>query len=321
MAEKTTISGVLNIDKPAGLTSHDVVAKVRRLLTTNYKLPTLKVGHTGTLDPFATGVLLVVLGPATRLIQFSHQWDKEYEATFTFGATSDTDDVTGTITPPNLPHQFGEQALSGEEKNTPPDKGEIEGVLKKFIGTIPQVPPAYSAVKVKGKKLYELARAGLPAEALAKAGETRPRNVHIHEINVTRYEYPELDVRIRCGTGTYIRSLARDLGEQLGVGAYVSSLRRTRIGPYTIADSVPLQQLSTAFQQAVHTPAALVNHLPKLPLTSHNIELLRQGQRIEATDDTLTAPGPVAVFAADHTLVGVGIYDPATSLLSPSINL
>lgn len=298
------MNGVLNIDKASGLTSHDVVAHVRQLLTTHYQLQT-KVGHTGTLDPLATGVLLVALGSATRLIQFTHAWDKEYEAVFTLGATSDTDDVTGRITKSKIPMT----------KKIP--RAKIKKALGQFKGTIQQILPAYSAVKIRGKKLYEYARAGLPANT---AGESPPRSVTIYAIDILQYAYPLLTIRIRCSTGTYIRSLARDLGKILGTGAYVSSLRRTRIGQFDINNSVSLNKLSTGFQQYIHSPASLVRHLPRLTLTSHNIKMLRQGKRVEVAT-VPAANTPLALIDAKQRLIGIGIADPATGLLSPKINL
>lgn len=295
MTEKTIITGVLNVEKPSGLTSHDVVAHVRKILTT-------RVGHTGTLDPFATGVLLVALGSATRLIQFTHAWDKEYEAVFTLGATSDTDDVTGRIT-------------KTQNTNTKQfTKQKINKQLKHFLGPIKQIPPDYSAVKVKGKKLYEYARAG------TSVGESPSRSVTIYAIDILQYAYPLLTLRIKCSTGTYIRSLARDLGNNLGAGAYVSSLRRTRIGHFDINNSVSLNKLSTGFQQYIHNPNTLISHLPRLTLTSHNIKMLEQGKRVEV-EIVPAANTPLALFDAKQKLIGIGIADPLTGLLSPKINL
>lgn len=325
MSEKTTLTGVLNIDKPPGLTSHDVVAHVRRLLSpTTYNLkPKVKVGHTGTLDPFATGVLLVVIGSATRLIQFSHQWDKEYETTFTLGASTDTDDVTGHKTPPRLP-------LSGEERTAAPNKEEIKEVLQNFIGTINQVPPAYSAVKLGGERLYKKARRLARRIGGSDGGEpilAQARPVTIHSIELGSYNYPELSLTIRCGTGTYIRSLARDMGLLLGTGAYVSSLRRTRIGLFDNTNSIALDlsaemadKLSTGIAQHIHNPLNLVSHLPQLILTSHNIEKLRQGMSIPVPDPVDSSP-PFAILSSPTELVGIATINPATSLLSPLINL
>lgn len=306
MSQKTTTNGVVNIDKPAELTSHDVVAQIRRLLSpTTYHLQP-KVGHTGTLDPFATGVLLVVIGPATRLIQFTHAWDKEYEGTFALGAMSDTDDIDGAT------------KKIGIEKGKKPDRKKIEKTLQRFAGTIRQIPPVYSAVKIGGERLYKKARRNSGGElVLAQA-----RSVTIHAIDVLSYQYPELKLRISCSTGTYIRSLARDLGQQLGTGAYVSSLRRTRIGLFDSKDSVSLTELSTGIAQYIHSPATLVRHLPRLTLTSHNVNLLRQGKRIAAAISlAVFSATPIAIFDENKQVTGIATYDPLTSFLSPKINL
>jgi len=209
--------GYLLIDKPDGMTSHDVVNRVRRL--TGEK----RVGHAGTLDPFATGLLIVGVGRvATREFQKLVGLDKKYEAVFTFGATSDTDDRTGAV----------QSRFSG---NTPVNKNELEAATRELTGPIQQIPPAYSAIKVGGKKLYELARAG-------KEVERKPRFVTVYAFDVL--EGLEAHFRIHCSSGTYIRSLARDLGSILNVGGYVEELRRTAIGPFRIEESVPLTKLT-----------------------------------------------------------------------------
>ncbi len=215
------MEGFLLIDKPEGLTSHDVVNRVRRL--TGEK----RVGHAGTLDPFATGLLIVGVGrAATREMDKLVGLDKVYEAEFVLGARSDTDDRTGTLTP----------AL-------PLAKGELEGVaiereLNKFLGTIEQIPPAYSAIKIGGKKMYEAAREGKPLAAKA-------RTVTIYSIEILRFAQDDnkVTVHIYCSTGTYIRAIARDLGESLGVGGYVGELRREKIGPFSIDEAKTLETL------------------------------------------------------------------------------
>ena len=214
------MEGFLLIDKPDGLTSHDVVNRVRRL--TGEK----RVGHAGTLDPFATGLLIVGVGRvATREFPKLVGLDKEYEAVFALGGSSDTDDRTGTIEPRAIPDGIGRAA--------------IEAVIKPLTGPIEQIPPAYSAIKIGGKKMYEAAREGKPLEA-------KPRAVTIYGFDLLDDLLPTTDdkrlfsVRIRCSTGTYIRSLARDLGAALGTGGYVEELRRTSVGPFAISASVPL---------------------------------------------------------------------------------
>lgn len=219
---QVSMKGFILIDKPAGITSFDAIARLRRL--TGEK----RIGHAGTLDPFATGLLLVAVGrEATRELQKFVGLPKHYEATFVLGATSTTDDVKGEISQPvSTDHLTKEQ---------------IEDALRTFKGAINQVPPTYAAIKVQGKKLYELARAGTPTLV-------EPRRVHIYSIfplsdlsNLS--DISNLSLHIHCSSGTYIRSIARDLGAKLGVGGYVSELRRTSIGPFVIADAMTFDQL------------------------------------------------------------------------------
>lgn len=211
------MEGFLLIDKPAGMTSHDVVDRVRKYTGIR------KVGHAGTLDPFATGLLIVGVGrPATREMQKLSGLDKRYDAVFTFGGRSDTDDRTGTIESVTLPE------LSTET---------IQAAIPPFLGAIEQLPPAYSAIKIGGKKMYEAAREGKPLEA-------KPRPVTIHEMTLTTdYQTPHIHVHIHCSTGTYIRAIARDLGVALGTGGYVEELRRTSIGPFSLDRAKPLDDL------------------------------------------------------------------------------
>jgi len=206
---------LLLIDKPAGMTSHDVVNIIRK------KFNTRRVGHGGTLDPFATGLLLIGVGPATKKLTNIVGLDKTYEAVATLGATSDTYDLTGSIV--------------ARPASYVPRKEDIEKALERFRGTIDQKAPAYSAKKVKGQKLYVLARQGVDVEHL------RPtKKVDITELVITEYNYPTLKFRVTCSSGTYIRSLAHDIGEVLGCGAYLSELRRTRIGSYKLEDAQKL---------------------------------------------------------------------------------
>ncbi|MDO8558490.1 MAG: tRNA pseudouridine(55) synthase TruB [bacterium] len=221
------LQNIINLHKPVGPTSHDMVDLVRR--ATGEKT----VGHAGTLDPFAQGVLLVLVGrEMTRRQKEFMQFPKTYVATLKFGATSDTDDLTGRIT---------ELRITNDELNSQSGirNSVIANVLNSFVGDIEQVPPAYSAVKLSGKKAYEIARKG-GAPAL------KPKTVHIESIRIIRYEWPELEIEVVCGSGTYIRALARDIGEELHCGAYVEKLARTRIGPYTIEEAVHPEDLSIA---------------------------------------------------------------------------
>lgn len=212
----TEPTGFLLIDKPAGPTSFQVVATVRRLLSTQTTKRRLKVGHAGTLDPLASGLLIIAVGKATKEISKFVGLDKTYETTITLGATTETDDaeaepiVTPNAHPPTLEH--------------------IKQVVKSFIGEQQQIPPLYSAKKQDGVRLYKLARSG-------KTTEIRSHRIIIHNITILSYAYPSLSIRVKCGSGTYIRSLARDIGERLSVGGYVTALRRTAIGPYTTDQS------------------------------------------------------------------------------------
>jgi len=209
------MSGFLLLNKPAGLTSHDVVNRIRAWSKER------RVGHAGTLDPFATGLLIVGVGrEATREFPKLVGLDKTYEATFVLGASSDTDDVTGNIRPSMI--------------GITPSTEQVTEALQQFIGEIVQVPPAYSAVKIGGKKLYEAARAGKPIEA-------KPRNVRIYDITdiVMDDRAMTLSCTIHCSSGTYIRAIARDLGRALGTGGYVQTLHRTTIGPFTMEESTP----------------------------------------------------------------------------------
>ncbi|MDF1497249.1 MAG: tRNA pseudouridine(55) synthase TruB [Patescibacteria group bacterium] len=218
---------LLLIDKPVDFTSHDVVNVIRK------KFNTRRVGHGGTLDPFATGLLIVGVGRATKKLTNIVGLDKTYEATATLGATSDTYDLTGEIVARPTSHVLPPFAKGGI-----PRQEEIDKAMENFRGSIEQKAPAYSAKKVKGKKLYELARAGEDVEHL------RPtKKVDITELEVADYNYPILKFRVTCSSGTYIRSLANDIGEVLGCGAYLTELRRTRIGEYKLEDAKQLNEI------------------------------------------------------------------------------
>lgn len=211
------MDGILLIDKPAGWTSHDVVARVRSLLKkeAGHKV---KVGHTGTLDPFATGLLVLVTGSYTKRAGEFSKLDKVYEAELTLGATSSTGDLEGEIS---------------KKSTHRPGRAEVDSVLNKFIGEIEQVPPAFSAIKVDGQRAYKLARQG-------KEVEIEPRKIKIYGISDVKYDYPKLSFTCEVSSGTYIRSLAADIGESLGTGAYLSALRRTQVGELDIKDAIGL---------------------------------------------------------------------------------
>jgi tRNA pseudouridine55 synthase len=210
--------GFILINKPAGITSHDVVDKLREI--TRIK----RIGHAGTLDPFATGLLILGIGREfTKKLSIFQKKDKEYIATLRLGAESDTFDKEGKIVEKKV------------EKI--PERKEIEEVLRSFLGEIEQIPPLFSAKKIKGKKLYELARKGIKIEA-------KPQKVKIYEISILKYKFPYLKIKVKCSSGTYIRSLANDIGKRLGCGAYVEELIRTKIGEFSLGSSVELSQLT-----------------------------------------------------------------------------
>ena len=206
------MDGILIIDKPAGITSHDVVARVRRILKTK------RVGHTGTLDPFATGVMVVLVGRATRLAQFLDKDEKEYEATLRFGFETDTGDRTGSP----------KSQVSGPK---PPKVKDVETVLYYFRGEIEQMPPMYSAKKIDGRRAYEMARKG-------EDFVIKEHNVFIEDFEIVSINLPEINFRITCSKGTYIRSMIHDFGRLLATGAHLSALCRTRIGTYYLKDAV-----------------------------------------------------------------------------------
>jgi tRNA pseudouridine55 synthase len=251
---------VLVIDKPIGPTSFDVVRQIRRAAGTRH------VGHGGTLDPLASGVLPVCLGEATKLAQFLLDADKEYEVTVAFGAETDTDDAQGTIT-------VRRDAAGLTE-------GAVRAALATFRGPIEQVPPAYSALKRAGRPLYDYARAG---EEVAIA----PRPVIVHELELDAFRDPEaVTLSIRCSKGTYVRALARDLGRALGVCGHVAALRRTRSGPFALADARPLAHVLDALARGdaealpvVSLPGALA-HLDRRVVSDAAARDLRSGRKV-----------------------------------------
>ena len=213
------MDGILIVDKPKGITSHDVVDFTRR------RFGLKKVGHAGTLDPIATGVLVLLVGKYTKSSALFMAADKEYDATLVLGARSDTDDADGRITASDAEVDFV--------------RSEIEGVFKKFLGEIEQVPPAYSAIKLLGKKSYELARRGIKVEL-------KSRKVSIRGLEILSIALPEVRFRIVCSKGTYVRKLCADIGEALGCGGYLSELKRTRSGNFHIDEAINFEKLDRA---------------------------------------------------------------------------
>jgi tRNA pseudouridine55 synthase len=277
-------SGLLLIDKPAGLTSHDVVARVRKAAGTR------KVGHAGTLDPMATGLLIVGLNSSTRLLTYIVGADKEYLATIRLGAASTTDDAEGELLEAASP-----SALDGVTAEA------IASGIADLTGEIEQVPSSVSAIKVDGKRAYARVRAG-------EQVELKPRAVTVAEFELldTRREPGaiDLDVRVVCSSGTYIRSLARDLGAGLGVGGHLTALRRTRVGAFTVQDGHDLATLdpATALVPAVDAATRLFE---RLDLTEQQAIDLTHGRRIHVADREGPGGEPVAAVAPNGALVGL----------------
>lgn len=275
-------TGFLNVNKPLRMTSHDVVARIRRRAREQGNR--LKVGHAGTLDPLADGVLVVCLGAATRLSDYMMRGQKGYRATVQLGIATSTYDAAGEVT-----HRANASQVTIDE---------IRAALPQFIGAIEQLPPMHSAIKVGGRKLYELARQG-------KTIERQPRAVSIHAIQVRAWDSPMLGLDINCGPGTYIRSLAHDLGEALGVGAHLASLTRTASGNFALADSIDLDALLGCkdWARQLVAPWCALRDYPRLELAADEVARLRNGMFINRRD-CLDAP-VVFGFDAQRHLVAI----------------
>ena len=270
--------GILNINKPPGWTSRDVVNRVQRIVRPH------KAGHAGTLDPLATGVLVVCVGAATRLIEYVQRQRKTYRGTFLLGRASDTEDITGEV-----------RELADPSR---PSRNELQQILPQFVGNIEQTPPAYSALKVQGQRSYDLARRG-------KAVELASRIIEIDELRLVGYAYPEFVLDVTCSGGTYVRSLGRDIAQRLGTAAVMSGLVRTAIGPFSLSDSVELSELSTDNVTRHLLPTALaVRGVAALILTPPEQRQLVLGQNIQRPDAP-TEPAEFAAFDSDGQLLGV----------------
>ncbi len=256
---KDVVSGVLVIDKPVGLTSHDVVQIVRR--GTGIR----RAGHTGTLDPRASGVLVVLIGPAVRLSEFVSASDKRYQATIRLGSRTDTYDAEG---------------VPSEEVPVTVTEEEFLELVKGYEGEIEQTPPPYSAVKIKGKKAYEMAREG-------EEIELEPRMIKVYNLDVLEWAPPEVVIDVYCSSGTYVRSLANDIGEALGIGAHLVGLRRTKSGQFSLRDAVALRRLREAFEagtwaQYLIPAAEALSDWYTIELDAELLEKVRHGHRFEA---------------------------------------
>lgn len=292
--------GFLNLNKSSGFTSHDCVARVRRIL----KLK--RVGHAGTLDPAATGVLPIALGKATRLLQFLPP-NKAYHAKIRFGITTTTDDLEGEIlTTQSVPHLQLEN---------------IQAILPQFIGKISQIPPIYSAIQVQGKRLYDLARKG-------EIIDIPSRIVEVFDLKILNWypgEFPELEIAIACGSGTYIRSIARDLGALLNTGATLANLIRTESSGFGLENSLTLETLETQVQEQTFVPLSptiALNHLTTIILTAESTKRWCQGQSI-IIENQIIEDYPVRVYDQNNQLLGIGklIKTSDQILLTPQIVL
>lgn len=277
------LSGLLNVYKPIDWTSRDVVNRVERLVKP------AKAGHAGTLDPLAEGVLVVAVGTSTRLISGVQEREKEYRATFQLGLRSDTDDNSGQITP--------------TENVQPSTRAAIEALLPRFLGEISQVPPQFSAVHVDGKRAYHLARQG-------QAVDLAPRTVRVDRLEILDFTWPRLELLIECGSGTYVRSIGRDLGELLGCGAVMTALQRTRIGPFCISDAVAVDDLQReTIGTRLQPPARAVEHWPSHRCDDAELWEIAHGRMLvlpEFSEQTrvalLTRSGELAALAEARSL-------------------
>jgi tRNA pseudouridine55 synthase len=277
------------VDKPVGPTSHDVVGHARRALGIR------RIGHTGTLDPFASGLLLLCVGPATRIAEYLSGLDKEYVATARLGETTTTDDLEGEV----VARDAGWSDLS---------EPDIAEALRGFLGELAQVPPQYSAKKVAGEAMHRRARRGEHVELEAS-------RVTVHELELLAVELPSIRFRLRCSSGTYVRAIARDLGEALGVGGHLTALRRTAIARFEVADAIPMAALADPDEVArvARSPLDALSHLPGWSADAEAARRITHGQSVPWSGPEVE--GPIAV-AAEGELLAVG--HAVDGLLKPS---
>ncbi len=287
-------TGILVLNKPAGITSRKLVDQVARLLARS------KVGHAGTLDPLATGILIVCVGTATRLVENLQGLSKTYRTLVRLGARSDTLDADGRI----------EHVVSPRV----PSLIEVEEAVNPLVGAVTQQPPAYSALKVQGRRAYDLARAGQTPDLAA-------RPVRIDRIAVIRYAWPDLELEVDCGGGTYIRSIARDIGDAVGCGGYVETLVRLRTGPFHLDQAIDPGELSAeSIPGLLRPPIEAVPTLPRLVLDADQVTAITQGKRVpirDLPDEFPTVAAAVALVDADGTLIALGELDSAREWAQP----
>ena len=285
------LHGLLVLDKPPGITSRAAVTRAQGWFPRGTRL-----GHTGTLDPLATGVLVLAVGAATRLGEYVQRMAKTYHTTIHLGATSATDDAEGEIMP-------GPATRS-------PDRGAVEAAVQGFVGEFDQVPPAYSAAKTSGHRAYARARRG---EEVTLA----PRRVRVDAIRIEVYAYPLLELEVRCGKGTYIRSLARDIGDRLGCGGYAEALRRTGVGPFRAEEALSLDADTSTARGRLLPMALAVSELPRFTLDADAVERLRNGGMAQVDGVALDSKQEVAVFDRAGNFVLVATCDSEQPVLRP----
>jgi tRNA pseudouridine55 synthase len=287
----TTVNGIFNINKPSGKTSQDVVASIRHISGQRY------VGHAGTLDPLATGVLPVCLGQAARMSDFIMETSKTYIAEVLLGISTDTYDAEGPILQETDPSYI--------------DRKQVEALLSSFTGTILQKPPAYSALKRRGKRLYELARAGIEVE-------TDAREVRVYRLELLEWKPPRFVIEVECGKGTYIRSIAHDIGQSLGCGGHIAALRRTKYGPFDIEDSISLPQLEDAFANGywpdlLYPMDFVLQDWQAVILSEEHEHAIRNGQPIPSGDIATRC----RAYSTDGRFIAILRSLPDSGLLQP----
>lgn len=275
------LTGVLLIDKEPGWTSHDVVARARRLTGQR------RIGHTGALDPSATGLLVLCLGRATRLVEYMMAGEKAYEGEIALGRETETDDAEGRVT---------------AEREPPEGALDLDAIAARFTGEIMQTPPAYSAVKVDGRRAYAVAREG-------ERPDLKPRPVRVSALRLERAARDRLRVAVRCGPGMYVRSLARDIGRAIGCGAHLASLRRTGSGPFRVEQAVPVEALAGGLEAIVRAADEGVAESAAAILHPDHAAQLRQGQTAWARGGFLRPATLARLYGADGAFVGVGRVD------------
>jgi len=289
------MNGFLVIDKPQGVTSFDVVRTIRRTLKVR------RVGHCGTLDPMATGVLPIAIGEATRLVEFVMDGEKIYHGTLKLGETTDTQDAEGTI--------LAKSAIDGV------DRARIEGVVATLRGPIEQLPPMYSALKRDGVPLYALARKGIEVERA-------PRAIEIYRFEVSSVDLPFVTFEVTCSKGTYVRTLAHDIGVRLGCGAHLTALRRLKSGAFSEAEAITLEQLQDETQPALLLlpVSSALSALPALTLSAEALLRLKNGvppqQSEVSSEESFPAPGSIVTLRREEQLVAVARFDPERAIES-----